>query len=907
MRLELAGVLPLRDAGNRASCGGKAASLARIIHLGLPTANGHVILNSAFQNHLAHCDSLDLVRSLRSKNGPADDNQWKGLGEAIRHRITNSALEPGLALALRHAYGRHWRGKRLAVRSSSVDEDGAAASFAGLLDTCLNVDSLSGLEFAVKQVWSSLFSERNLQYAQHRSIVPTRMGVIVQEQIDAAWAGVLFTRDPMDAAREEMLVEFCRGLGDKLVSGVVTPGRVRISRDKLSIRFEQKVPAEADGLPTPSSEALASLAEMGLALERGFEGPQDVEWCINERGRPMVLQSRPITAFGNGEARAMVAWSNANIAENFPDPVSPFLYSIVRQGYTAYFRNLAVAFGFSPRRIAAMAESLETIVGAHCGRLYYNLSSIHSVLYFAPGGLRLARFFNDFTGAGEFPNPPRQVLPPWAKAFEVVKVGASVLWQYLWIHARVAEFERTVDEFADRTQPLRLERKSLMELDQDLRDFLDIRFNRWKNAGLADTAAMVCYGLLKGFLAKNLPERPGTGWHNDLLKGLPGLVSSIPVTRLWELSRKIRQHRDLLEVFQEADAGTIRRKLQEPRFAVFREALDEYFEKWGFRYSGELMLTHPTPQEDPVPILRLLRTYADQGEFGPEEISQAQARAREAATREIAKQLTPFGLARRLPLVSRASRFLLLLRATQGAIRLRERARMKQALLYTRLRHVALKIGEHLARRGQLECREDIFYLAHEEVRQLIAGQAYLNDQIARIVAIRKQAHEGFLEKVLPDSFVLPWGEQYREHRTDHAAASPSPDGAIQGCGACGGRIEGPAAVILDVVDADRLRPGDILVTRQTDPGWASVFFLVKGLVIERGGMLSHGAIIAREYGIPAVIGVANATREIRNGDRVQVDGDHGIVRIVKPCITDAASEILHEQECSETLWSTRP
>jgi pyruvate,water dikinase len=225
------------------------------------------------------------------------------------------------------------------------------------------------------------------------------------------------------------------------------------------------------------------------------------------------------------------------------------------------------------------------------------------------------------------------------------------------------------------------------------------------------------------------------------------------------------------------------------------------------------------------------------------------------------------------------------LRWTQKAILLRERARLKQALLYTRLRHIALAIGRPLVDANRLDNREDIFFLTADEIDALLSGMSMFPDHVRPLVALRRQAHMSLASTAPPDTFALGVGE-YLTGDESAIPVTPSPnDGSqaeLRGAGACGGRTEARAAVLDDISDAARLAAGDVLVTRQTDPGWGPVFPLISGLVIERGGMLSHGAIIAREFGIPSVVGVQGATSRIAHGARVRVDGDRGVVRILE-------------------------
>jgi pyruvate,water dikinase len=216
---------------------------------------------------------------------------------------------------------------------------------------------------------------------------------------------------------------------------------------------------------------------------------------------------------------------------------------------------------------------------------------------------------------------------------------------------------------------------------------------------------------------------------------------------------------------------------------------------------------------------------------------------------------------------------------TQACICLRERARVKQALLYSRLRRIVLEIGGRLVSANRLERADDVFFLSAGELDALLSGGAMFPDGTRGLVALRRDQHATETKRTPPDGFALREGEYFVSTSVVEAAA-PASATTLEGVGACGGVVTAAAAVLADVKDSGRLRAGDILVTRQTDPGWGPVFPLISGLVVERGGMLSHGAIIAREFGIPSVVGVANATRYIRHGSLVTVDGNRGAVTL---------------------------
>jgi pyruvate,water dikinase len=257
-----------------------------------------------------------------------------------------------------------------------------------------------------------------------------------------------------------------------------------------------------------------------------------------------------------------------------------------------------------------------------------------------------------------------------------------------------------------------------------------------------------------------------------------------------------------------------------------------------------------------------------------------QAAGRERDTARMLDALRGRPVSRWVPFLRQSALAGIVLRWTQRSIQLRERARLKQALLYSRLRRVSLALGERIVQRGRLAQADDIFFLSFEEVDLLASGGEMFPGSTRDLVALRRGAHAELSAQTPPDTITLEAGEYLDATAPAGATAVDDSSGRLQGVGACGGSTTARAAILLDVTESHRLGAGDILVTRQTDPGWGPIFPLISGLVIERGGMLSHGAIIAREFGIPSVVGVKDATRLIRHGGEITVDGDRGLVLV---------------------------
>ncbi len=868
-------IVPLEDATLLDLVGGKAHNLYRVSKLGLRVPDGFVVTTNAFDAHLEENDLAVRIRALS-----LHDQQ---LSARIHDLIVNTSLSSLLRDLLAPAAEELLDHGPVVVRSSAVGEDSARASFAGQLDSFLHVRTLAGLENALLACWASCWSERAIAYRAARGLEMTSMGVVIQTQVDALASGVLFTR----TAEGTILVEHTSGLGDALVSGAINPGRFVLRRtgDGVCVLSGGERPIENIENLLLSRARLTELGRLAATLEEGLGGPQDVEWAIDRSGSLYVVQSRPITAIPAASTAKPVGppvrWSDANVNENFPAPISPFLYSIASAGYAHYFLNLVRACGLSKQRIAAMDDALRHIIGVHGARMYYNLTNIHTVLRNAPFGDALVAAFNNFTGAGgSFGSTPRPSTSRLRELVELAVMAAKVGWLYLFLGRRVASFERTVDDFAERTEPHRLATLTLSELRLLLNDLMDIRCHRWLNASLADAASMVCYSMLRRLVEQSNGGKAPKALHNTLLKAIPQLVSGEPVQQLWELSRAVRNDAALHTLFK-GDAETVVNQIAlNPQFAGFRAGFDQYLQRWGFRCSAELMLTVPSFQEQPALLVETIRAYADRDRESPAAALSRHLAEREQETRNLLRQLRGRPPARSL----RAAALRIVLRCTQAAIAYRERARLKQALLYSRCRRLALALGDQLTARGHLAERDDTFWLTVSEVDELAAGRAMFPHDVQELTAMRKRAHEQLSATQPPNNFTLPEGE-YLPLSVDLPVSQDEPafsgSRTLRGVGACGGCVVGRAVVLRDASEAGRLGTDDILITRQTDPGWASVFFLIKGLVIERGGMLSHGAIVAREFGIPCVVGVQNAARELSDAGQIEVDGDQGEVHVL--------------------------
>lgn len=893
-------VMALSDVVDVQHVGEKAFRLAEMQSIGLPVPEAIVIANSAFRRMLA---SNGLECAIASKvSGLAADNPLltaEVAGE-IAKMVMEVEIPNDLIDSLATMVGPLLARGPVVVRSSAYGEDSAEAAFAGQLDSFLGIQTRDEVIHALKRCWASYWSHRSLAYQLVRNVELRGMGVIVQCQVDASFAGVLFTRDIQTPQSQQMLVEYCAGLADGLVSGSITPrqlviswnGQVDGSSDGEPSDGEASDGESSDGspeLPSLSSTIVADLAELGKRVEDEFGCPQDIEWAVDRQNNLHIVQSRPITALATSSE--LVVWSNANVNENFPDPVCPLLYSIASIGYYHYFRNLGVVFGIRADRIARMEYPLRNIIGVHGGRIYYNLTNIHAVLRAAPWGEFLANSFNQFVGAGATTAQNEQVAPNQGRLSrwrELLRIVRRAWGCFRKIEHRIARFESTIDAFAEDSHPERLPEQSWNDLLALWRRFLEIR-SQWTDASLADAASMISYGLTQRFLAGEFKDEEDQAIANRLLTGLCDIVSGLPTERLWALSRLVRTHPGLHDMLASEEPDDVWREIQSNEaYGDVRSAVDMFLEQWGFRCSGELMLTTPSYQENPAALLEMIRAFAMQTGESPHELLSRQQENRQLETQRVMTTLSKRSLRWYLPFPQKSFVASRLIRWTQRSVGYRERARLKQALLYSRYRRLALAIGRQFVTRKFLANAEDIFFLTHREIEALLAGSSMFPWKTAELAKLRRDAHELLIESSPPDRLNLAPGESWYGGSVGRETSAVGNeldgdelDGKLRGQGVCGGSIVGRAVVLTDPTQFEQVSEGDILVTRQTDPGWGPILFLVKGLVMERGGMLSHGAILAREFGIPSVVDVRNATQRVITGNTIRVDGDRGIVEIL--------------------------
>lgn len=845
--------------------GGKAANLGELLRAGLPVPEGFVVTTEAYAEAAVSVGLPELIaeveRSMAEEptadDGPAEDGSGRGAGRRLgpadlRAAVAGAAVPEALREHIVAAYERLGEDVPVAVRSSATAEDLPGAAFAGQQDTYLNVVGAEAVVDAVRNCWASLWTDRAVAYRQERSVDQTevRIAVVVQVMVDSEVAGVMFTADPVSGARDRIVVDAGAGLGEAVVSGLVTPdhylldqsGRVlewTPGRGEVVIRSVTGGGTEEDvsgpgtsgavaGSRNPllSTGQLSVLAAHARTVAEHFGRPQDIEWALSDQ-RFRIVQARPMTAL--------------------PPPSTPLNRRQRVQGailteylpVRPYPMDVSTWLGHGP------AEMMREITD------YYGLEgAFHDYLREEDGVVVQI--------VPPSPHPvPRTVLTPWKLARKARRFRPDD-----WADdPRLAAFLAEADALDALDLPalpwselLKVPERALRSMDP----CRDLRIDYLPGSGLALARMALTTGVLRrrNLLADLLGgARTRTEDSNEALRALADRVRTAP--ELYRLFTE-REPAGVLTALRE-DTGT--------GFAGFRDELDSFLREFGRRETtSPLLVSPPTLAESPEIVLGLVRSLLDQTEGAQAATDQA-AESEQGSSRSqhALEQLLEHPLLRGRRARARIERWL---RAAQNGVAFREDTHFYFTAALPALRRSLLEIGARLRRAGALEEDLDVFHLRFEEVLQVRdvsavpAAQAENLRSLVRGRAAKRAELSGV--PMIDASRVFP--------REDTGNA------LVAGAPASSGTATGPVRIIREAEDFHRLQEGDVLVCPYTNPAWTPLFQRAAAVVVDSGAIASHAAIVAREYGIPAVMGTGNGTAVLTDGENVTVDGGSGRV-----------------------------
>ncbi|MGM7776264.1 PEP/pyruvate-binding domain-containing protein [Arthrobacter sp. KNU-44] len=884
--------------------GGKAANLGELIWAGLPVPPGFCLTTEAYQRALQPDGSSrsafpDILRGLEAVE-PGDLEGLASLAARARKAVLDAGIPADVEDAVRSAYSALGSEVAVAVRSSATAEDLPFASFAGQQDTYLNVVGADAVLQAVRKCWASLWTDRAASYRASNGIdhATVTLAVVVQRMVEAEAAGVLFTANPVTGRRREAVIDANPGLGEAVVSGAVNPdhfvvdsltGRIterRIGDRKLVIRSipgggtERLGPAAQAEDGTAGDACLAdsqvrALAVLGQRVEEHYGAPQDTEWAIDGEGKLWLTQARPITTLYPQMTRQPAvpgphAYLCFSLAQGLTRPLTPMGLAGIR----LMGSSVADAAGF---RVPEPRDGPSPYYEAG-QRIYFDLTSVFRS---EAGRAIVPRIFDVMEARsaaivrGLFEDPRFAVTSK--TPFKLLRHVGPIVLRFRLPEILLRALFRP-DVALDKVEQLGGKLKAIHEVPADVapREKLD-NAERILREGLFPILPNILPPVALGFamigvVRKILGEQASWGELQTIIRGLPNNVTTEMDLALWRLSASIRHDPASAEAFTDGDPAALAERYRGGGLPVVAQAgLASFLRDYGHRAIAEIDLGMPRWSDDPTHIIGVLVNYLrlDDPRLAPDKQFEKAAHDAEEQVAVLVARARSKG-----PLHARIVK--MALERTRMFAGLRELPKYHLVRGFAAVRAQLSEVGEALADAGVIDDAGDVFFLDFNDAHRGLDGKHFHD-----LVAQRREAYELELKRRHVPRVLLSDGTEPEALPgfLSGGTGAPASDGMLLGTPASAGAVTAVARVIMDPVGA-HLEPGEILVAPSTDPGWTPLFLTAGGLVMEMGGPNSHGAVVAREYGIPAVVGVPDATSRISSGDTITVDGAAGTVAI---------------------------
>ena len=851
--------------------GGKGANLGELSRLkGILVPEGFCVTTEAYKKITEHNEELNSLLDELTQLRVEDREKVSEVSKKIRMVIESIAISKDIEEEIAIFLTKFGEKDAYAVRSSATAEDLPTASFAGQQDTYLNVIGREAILKHVSKCWASLFTERAVTYRlqnsfDHRKV---HLSVVVQKMIFPEVSGILFTADPVTSNRKVLSIDASFGLGEALVSGLVNADNYKVQSGKIvdkkistkKLGFyaledggtkEMEIEPEIQNGQALADEQILSLAHMGRNIEEHFGCPQDIEWCL-AHDTFYIVQSRPITTLypipeANDDEKHV--YLSVGHQQMMTDPLKPLGMSLKELiSFGRWFKAGGRLF-VDVAPMLASPDSRELLLN--------NMKQLEPLTEDAVKTIIERDFIkclpNDKVEKSDRKSN-KSVPPPNLE--EQIESNPTI------VSDLIKKSEASIEELKQKIQ-----RKS----GADLIDFILEDTNELKRILFDPQSTAVFMAAINASLWINEKMNDWLGEKNaadTLSQSVPNNITSEMGLALMDVADVIRPYPEVVEYLQHVkDDNFLEEVVKSHGGQETRDAILSYLSKYGMRCSGEIDITRTRFSEKPITLVPMILNNIKN--FGPNagkrkfEQGRQEALKKEQELLERLKQL-PDGEQK----AKETKRKIDLIRNFIGY---REYPKYGMVSRYFVYKQALMKEAERLVQEGVIHEKEDIYYLNFEELREVIRT----NKLDCEIISKRKNEHK-LNEKLTPPRVMTSDGEIITgEYKRENL-----PVGAIAGLPVSSGSFEGRARVILNMEDAE-LEEGDILVTSFTDPSWTPLFVSIKGLVTEIGGLMTHGAVIAREYGLPAVVGVENATKLIKDGQRIRVNGTEGYVEIL--------------------------
>lgn len=857
-----------------ARLGGKGASLARLSSCGLPIPSWFAVTNDAF------FDSLTKKQKELFDSGDA---------EKFAESIKGLKLEKSIADAVTAKLGC-LETKAFAVRSSALSEDSGDSSFAGQFETYLWVSG-NDVPDKIMQVFMSAFAQRVIFYRSQNGMegMPEVPTVLIQKMVKSEKAGVCFCIDPVSVSEKTASVSAVYGLGSSLVDGEANADVYNVSTNgivcsktvvskniqhviKDGVLVTEDVASDKKNMPVLSDEQASAVAALARTTSKIFGRYQDIEWafCNDEL---YLLQSRPITTINvtpQSGARTVI-FDNSNIAESYGNVTMPLTASFIAFVYQEVYKQFCALFGISKKVINENSLMFKCMLGFRDGRVYYNLLSWYQMLAIMPFYKQMSELMERMMGVteplpGEFMDQARPAPSPRpVRAYRDIKTVNHFLYT-------LNHLDKNIDKFYASTKAALDDRDmSAMSIDElycYYYELADKLIANWGTPLANDFFTMVFHGTLEKLCEKWCTDKD---IHNDLLCGQGGIVSAEPAKLTRQMADSIRSDKELCELLATGTCHQIETEIA--KRPDFQRQLRSYMDKFSDRCMDELKLESDTLTDDPILLYRSIGALALKKEFTGTDRDQTVKNAEAKVKQDLAGH------------AGRKAVFGYFRKNAKKTVKNRENLRFERTRVFGKVRRIFVEIGIRLCSRGVIDDKRDIFFLTVDEIMGFIDGTGVTYD-LRALVNARKAEYNADLKKPAPPRRFAVHGtmggapaEPFTFADSSEAQKAAA-DGCLKGLACCPGLVTGIARVVTDPTNT-AMKDGEILVAQHTDPGWITLFSMASALVVERGSLLSHAAIVSREMGIPAVVSVDNATAYIKDGDTIRVNGMNGTVEIL--------------------------
>ncbi len=870
---------------NEKEVGPKAASLMCLSRAGLAVPPGFCVTAAVFREHIERNKLTDRIKSAADELAESNPEAKTTVLSNLRQVIVEAPLSETTRLKIENHY-LTLGAKHVAVRSSGTAEDLPNHSFAGQYDTYLGIVGLKDCFEAIKKCWASLWTRRAYEYRETNGFdhLKINMAVIVQSLIAADTSGVIFTADPVTGRRGSIVIEACFGLGEALVSGKVAPDRFIVNKSNLKLLSqtisekkiecvlepnglveEKTVPTERSTVCCLDKQQVKRLAKFARKIEAKFGHPQDIEWAIC-RKKIFFLQSRPITALPpekSWEDRQI--WCANPAKEVMPDVVAPATLSLIEAFVEGFMNPLFDTL--------CMDCTDHPIYGLVAGRIYLNENIWGTVFRDLPG----AKDLDLMEGTGNHKGLQKAV--EWlrnAQEEDLPDLKFSRLKFFLKLPLLIVGILRNTPEkgrgilekagaYYEKWSRLDAESQSTEKIVMCCQEIMNDTNEIIGNAPYL-ISVIIAIPILDLVCTKWFPD--GNNIAGKLLAGVGGMVDATAGLDIWRLAVTANSKADVKDlIMSNNNWPDIESKLSQ------KDSGREFLSEWnrfmllhGHHCRGELELYNKRWSETPDYILQLVRSHITQiDKVDPVQKFEEAAKHRQQLEKQCRKQL-------KNP-IKRIIFNHLLARVQNGSV-FRENIKSEVIKLFAAMRKLLNELGKRLKEKGAIKNTDDIFFLTHDETALVVNDKPDFDIQ-GIITERRTEYNKNCL--VTPPSVVI--GKFDPDNFTPDAIDEHAE--VLNGLGVSPGVATGKARVILRADTEEQLLAGEILVAPFTDPGWTPYFVPAAAIVMDEGGVISHGSIVAREYGIPAVVNVGSGTKIIKTGQMIQVDGNSGIVKIL--------------------------